>query len=118
MEADMVSGWPAGRRSWPAADATCDADEAAAAEADDGGSGGGGGDGVSSEWRAVGVVTESPSSDSEPESSADALAPSPSLAELPPETLHWPNQKKDGFIFCRLVNNVNIRAASVLMLLL
>ena len=48
--------------------------------------GGGGGEGVSSEWRAAAV--ESPSSDSEPESSADALAPSPSFAELPPDTLH------------------------------
>ena len=44
---------------------------------------GGGGEGVSSEWRAATV--ESPSSDSEPESSA--VAPSPSLAELPPDTL-------------------------------
>ena len=47
--------------------------------------GAGGGDGVSSEWRAAAV--ESPSSDSDPESRADALAPSPSLAELPPLTL-------------------------------
>ena len=53
----------------------------------------GGGDGVSSEWRAGAVVTESPSSDSEPESSAEAFGPSPSLAELPPETLNKQNNQ-------------------------